>query len=258
MIHVDLHPGCTGRRYAVLRPLTGVEELTFAAGEAFAGTALIDKLLVPAAGACVGPGQADALPVADRDRLIAALYKACFGERIESVCRCGACGERFEFNFLIDEIASRAADGRAAEGPDADGYFALESGGRFRLPTVTDLKAIAGFDRDTALARLRERCTQDATGHDDIDAAMERAGPLLSCDLDARCPNCSNGETVRFDIEHYFLTALAVERRYLTREIHILASAYHWPLSEIVSLPREDRRALVRCVKAGQRAGVLG
>jgi hypothetical protein len=256
MIHVDLHPGRGGRRYAVLRALTGAEELAFAADEAFAGTTLVDRLLVRAAGASVGPGEADRLAVADRDRLLAALYKTCFGDRIESVCSCSACGERFELDFLISDIEARTMDGPAVDGPDAEGYFTLDGGMRFRLPTVADLKAVAGLDGREALAALRRRCIRHGEGADvdAIDAAMDKAGPLLSCDLEALCPQCGAIEVIRFDLERHLLAALATERRYLTREIHLLASAYHWQLSEIASLSRDDRRALVRCVEAERRA----
>jgi hypothetical protein len=258
MIHVDLHPGPGGRRYAVLRELTGAEELGFAADEAFAGTTLVDRLLVRATGASVGPGEADLLAVADRDRLLAALYRTCFGDRIESVCCCAACGERFELGFLVSDIEARPTEGSPAmDGPDAEGFFTLRGGGRFRLPTVADLKAVAGFTDHEALATLRRRCIEDAQGTDAdaIDAAMEHAGPLLSCDLEAQCPQCGGNAIIRFDLERHLLAALAAERRYLTREIHVLASAYHWSLSEITSLRRDDRRALVRCVEAGRRVG---
>jgi len=257
MIHVDLHPGRAGRRFAVLRALTGAEEFAFAADEAFAGTALVDRLLVRAAGASVGPGEADLLAVADRDRLLAALYKTCFGDRIESVCLCGGCGERFALDFRVSDIEARETDGPTPVGPDAEGCFTLDGGARFRLPTVADLKAVAGLDGREALAALRRRCIQhdESADADTIDAAMEKAGPLLSCDLEAQCPQCGGTEVVRFDLERHLLSALAAERRYLTREIHVLASAYHWPLSEITSLSRDDRRALVRSVEAGRRAG---
>jgi hypothetical protein len=253
MLHVDLHPGSGGRRYAVLRELTGAEELALAADDAFAGTALIDKLLVRVAGASVGPGEADLLAVADRDRLLAALYKSCFGDRIESVCTCRTCDERFELGFRVSEMEARDVDGADVEGPDADGCFTVDDGARFRLPTVADLKAIAGLDASAALAALRARCIAgENASADTIDAAMEKVGPLLSCDLEAQCPQCGDVEIIRFDLERHLLGALVAERRYLTREIHVLASAYHWPLSEIAALSRDDRRALVRCVEAGR------
>ena len=210
-----------------------------------------------AAGASVGPGEADLLAVADRDRLLAALYRTCFGDRIESVFSCRACGERFEFGFLVSDVEARAMRSPATKVPNAEGYFTLDDGVRFRLPTVADLKAVAGLNSREALATLRRRCIRDCEGADldAIDAAMENAGPLLSCDLEAQCPHCGGNEIIRFDLERHLLTALAAERRYLTREIHVLASAYHWPLSEIASLAREDRRALVRHVEAGRRVG---
>ena len=256
MIRVELHRKEAGRRFAVLRPLRGSDEIAFDETEDFAGSALIDALLAPAAGASVGPGEADRLTVSDRDRLLAALYRHCFGDRIESVCRCRSCGERFEISFLVSEVETmpRTSGPAAIEGPDADGYYRA-NGARFRLPTIGDLKAVAGLGRREAETALRARCVAAADGceAEDVDEAMETAGPVLSCELDAACPQCGAAETVPFDLERYLLSALASERRFLTREIHVLASAYHWPLADIMSLSREDRRALVRCVDSSRR-----
>ncbi len=256
-MRVDLHPGAGGRRYAVLRGLTGAEELAFGPDIAFAGAALIENLLVREAGASVGPGEADLLSIADRDRILAALYRANFGDHVASTCLCGACTERFEFGFNISDLESPQAGGPAVSGPDKEGRFRLARGEWFHLPTVADLKAIAGLDRSQALEALRARCLHGSDADvAAVEAAMERVGPLLSCDLEACCPHCGTVEIIAFDLERHFFGALAAERRYLTNEIHALASAYHWSLQEIAALPREDRRALVRCVEAGrQRSG---
>lgn len=251
---VPLQPGLPDGTWACLRELCGEDETAFAGGRP--ATDLLDRLLVESPGSTVRPGVAWTLAVCDRDRLLAAVYRRHFGDHVSGSARCARCGEDFEIGFELSALQTSLTD--AAEGvtgPDAERLYQLADGRRFRLPTAADERAVRGLDPHEAEVALLQRCVVEGSGGDDpqtVQAAMEAVGPTLDLELEGRCPACDTAREVRFDIQAHLLSALAFERRWLTREVHCIASAYGWSLREIMSLPRSDRRAYVRLIAAGR------
>lgn len=247
---VELDMAGPDPRRVTLRALTGADEAALAgvpAGQA--GVALLRRLVVAEDGAAVEVG---ALGVADADRLLAALYTALYGDDAECQARCRGCGADYEFRLQLSQLI--AAQDRERPGPPADdGSWALPDGRRVRAPRLDDIAA-AG-DANALVARLvvAGDATADTAAVTDF---LERAAPLLSLDLDATCPHCARGETIRFDIAQYLGARLAGERPFLLREVHLLASRYGWGLAEILSLGRADRRAFAALIEA-ERAAAL-
>ncbi|MEE8523594.1 MAG: hypothetical protein V3T72_06650 [Thermoanaerobaculia bacterium] len=266
MDQVRLQPGLPGGRWACLRGLCGHDEAAVDGTSDLAAAALLERLLVEAPGTTVSPATVWELTVCDRDRLLAAVYRRHFGDRIEGDLTCRGCGERFEATFSLAELlASLEADagrsetgnGHRVTGPDEDGVYRLADAGRFRLPTLGDQRRAAGLDPAAARRMLLERCVVEgdpSAAADDLDAAMAAVGPVVDLDLDAACSECDEEQSVRFDIRSYLLAALAREKRWLIREVHYLATAYGWSLDEILGLPRDDRRAFVRLIEAERGA----
>jgi hypothetical protein len=87
---------------------------------------------------------------------------------------------------------------------------------------------------------------------------METVAPLLSLDLPTSCPLCGAEQEVPFDLVSFFMAALIRERPLLAREVHYLARAYRWSHTEILSLPRSERRAFVALVLAEYQARAGG
>jgi len=255
-MRVELSPGARGLRWAVIRPITGHDEVALDAEQPGAGSGLVERLLCAVPGAAVGPGSSGSLTVADRDKLLAAVYRSCFGDRIDAVAVCTACGQSFALEFGLDDLC-RLVEGDAGADvprPDAEGLYRAEDGTRFRLVQVADLTAVRDLAPDDAVATLLDRCVAQETGDFDprgVQEAMERLAPTL--DLDARCAYCETAQSVAFSLEAYCVQALVQERRFLVSEVHRLAVAYGWGLDEILSLSRDDRRTLVRHVD-GERA----
>jgi hypothetical protein len=99
-----------------------------------------------------------------------------------------------------------------------------------------------------------------ADNRDLLLAAMEEAGPVLDVDVDAACPDCGGSQSVRFDLQSHLLRSLAHEKRFLVREVHLIATAYGWGHGEILGLTRQERRAFTSLIMAervarGGRAG---
>lgn len=260
MLEVRLNPGLAGGNRAYLRPLCGHDESLVDDPYSINATAWIDRLLVEQPGTTVGPGRADALAMCDCDRLFAALYLRYYGDHVESRVACRTCQEPFEVRFSLPELIADLDNqaGPEVDGPDEEGRYTLSDGQRFRLPTAADRAHAMAFPSGEATTALLSRCVVDGSpvDHSDreiLEAAMNKAGPLLDLDLDAACPTCPATQTVRFDIQTYTLQALAQEKHVVTREVHRIATAYRWGYGEILSLTREDRRAYVRLIE-GERA----
>ena len=256
MLCVLLDPGIDGRRRAFLRAVTGADEVRADAG----AIALLDRLLA-AGSQTIRPGEAAHLAVADRDRLLAAIHREMFGDRIEADAPCRDCGRLFAVTFslaaLVDGQRTQRPDG--VDGPDDAGCYRLGEL-TFRLPTSQDLDDVVDLPAGQRRAALLARCIVEGSGsgrEDEIEAAMAALGPTLDTDVDTTCPHCANRQNVRFAIDRYLHSSLANERRFLRHETHRIARAYGWSHHEIMTLPRRDRQEYVRLIEA-ERQGRSG
>ncbi|WP_437779031.1 hypothetical protein [Sorangium sp. So ce1097] len=234
-----------------LRELCGHDEESIQATDSETAVSLVDRLLVDSPGAAATAGGAASLTIPDRDRLLAAIYMANLGRRIESTVRCQYCGQPFDLDFSLEDLIASASEPTAtAVTREPDGVYRMPDGRRFRLPCGEDERAVAGARRPEL--ELLGRCVLEGSAADDPDAldeAMRAVGPVLDLDVDARCPECVKGQPVWFDLQHYLLSRLLDERRQRGIEIHRLARAYGWSLREILDLPRSRRRLLVELIE---------
>lgn len=233
---------CTGWIY--LRELRGEDEEAVWGNETLAAITLVDRLLVGVRGAALGPGDAVELTAADRDRALAVVYRAEFGNRIATTVTCGACAKPYDLEFQLDDLVASVPHGT----PDAlhiDGVSV-------RVPTGDDelYAAHASDPRATLLARIGA----ETLDPDRVAAALADAAPLLDLELDAACPECGAAQVLGFSIQDYLLGTVLAERERRAAEVHRLASAYGWSLGEIMALPRARRRRYVEL--AEREAGV--
>ena len=264
MTRVELRQSVAGRRWAKLRPLTGEDEMALDPAGSGAANALVARLLDDSQGT-IGPDCLKALSVTDRDRLLAAIYRFEFGDRIVGVAACGHCGDEFEFDFSLGALLTHQDHGSNSAVRDEDGLYRLADGCRFRAPTLGDMEEVAKLPIDAATGALLDRCLEAPVAgwsRDAVQTALEQVAPILNVDIESRCPHCEVKQDVAFNLESYLLRALAQDRRFLTHEIHRLATSYGWSLRDILSLSRGDRRSLVRRVEAEWAAasgsGALG
>jgi hypothetical protein len=230
--------GRAGSRWALLREPRGIEE----EGVGGRGTAeairLLDRLLCHDSGAAVQPGGAASLSVPERDFLLAAAWSLAWGPKIAGTLTCGACTKPFDFDFNLDALVEEVR-ASSADLPIEDGVYTLPGGCRFRLPTGEDERAIASLElsADEAELALLQRCL--------VEGDAERDGSGVDIELDAACSECGHHHAVRFQIQDYLLGAIVSDWGGLLDDLHRLALAYGWSLTEILSLPRSRRRGLV-------------
>jgi hypothetical protein len=188
------------------------------------------------------------LAIGERDARLLAVRRRFFGDRIEAVCPCTACGELNEFTLDAAELPERTGGGRLVI--QSEGGRAL----RLRFPDSRDVAAVAGLDPEAATRALAERCVlDDAIGLSDreiaeFDARLAEADGIAALEIAFTCPACGAAESASFDIASFLWRDLSGRCRQLLGEVDALAFAYGWSQREILALPERRRDAYVRLV----------
>jgi hypothetical protein len=246
-IPLQLTPGVDG---VYLRSLTGADEMIVENTGTKNLVSLLESLMQPSA---TGNNlHASQIVTADRDRLLASLYISMYGTKIESTVKCAACGQKFDLDFLLDELLRHYQPDVAAV--SENGSYQLESGISFRLPNGEDEMFINGLTAAESERLLLERCLLEGnteTDNEKVQLKMAELAPVLSMEMQTFCPECDNEQQVQFDMQSFFLTKLKQERPALMREIHCIASQYHWSQQEILNLPRNLRKQYAALIQQG-------
>jgi len=257
--HVQLEhsPGC---RTAGLREITGIVEQQVAGTTTVDAVQLLENLIAEIPGSLQRDDIVQ-LTACDRDRLLAAIYRRIYGNRVDSSVFCAACGEVFDLHFDLTDLMDTLLPSTETEliQTQTDRSYLLPEGIRFRLPTAEDELSVIGMLQEDAETLLLQRCMlkpetreMEKDGEDlltKIQSAMAALAPLVDTELDAKCPECSHLQQVHFDLQHFLLQALCNDRTQLMRDLHILATAYGWGLNEILGMTRSQRKSLVAMVE---------
>jgi hypothetical protein len=241
-------------RIARLREMTGRDEYSVVGTGTDSAIRLLTALLDSNASKGSAELKAADLVAADRDCLLAAVYKRAFGDRIESTVNCGQCHQPFDLDFSLDRLIASVTDAKADRSCKAlgDGLFEAMNGLKFRLPTGSDELAGAALPMGEAETFLLRCCTPQGTwreGQADFEELLEQVAPLIDLELIAPCPECNHAHIIHFDIQTYLLGSLVAERHRLLTEINKIARSYSWSLTEILSLSRSDRRQFVELIQ---------
>jgi hypothetical protein len=240
-----------------LRELSGFDEQMVTDTRTYTAIELLNRLIVGPSGGREGANRsAISLTASDRDGLLAHVYARNFGRKVQSTVRCAHCGELFDLEFDIEQLA-RVLDPPAPASVEAlaDRTFRLPMGVRFRLPTGEDevwLSEACGAEPERALLQRcliepREGASEREMAA--VEEAMEEIAPVLDLDLDAQCPECRTKQPLHFNVQFYLLRAIQQGWKQTVREVHLLATAYGWSLQEILGLPRSQRRQFVELIE---------
>lgn len=242
---------CRSPARVPLRELTGRDQRDVERPGTGTAIWLLDRVIERGGDGVPQDWSAATLTACDRDRVLAALYRLTYGDRIVSTAFCNRCRQRFDLSFSLHDLET-SLDARVAGARTeqvADGVFVTAIGSRFRLPTGHDELAVASLPPESASRALMERCFLSGEASD-IEDAMEEVAPVFDLELQATCPECAAGQTIRFDVQYYLLSALEQEKPALLRDVHRIASAYGWTFDESLGLRRSERRRLVELIEA--------
>lgn len=202
------------------------------------------------------------LSIGQRDACLFKVREQIFGQRLNSLAECPACGEQIKFvlNMADMQIAPSLEP--------TDNVFTLtteESVFSFRLPNSLDLAAMVG-SQNLVEARnlLVQRCVLQAKSkRDGSDLAvealpetlivalatyMDSCNPLAVIEIPLECPTCNHQWQILFDIVSFFWTEIAAQAKRLLREVHTLASLYGWREADILSMSSVRRQFYLEMV----------
>lgn len=196
------------------------------------------------------------MPIGERDACLLSLHETLFGNELDTLAACPSCSESLELNFSAAQLRHEPAEGGdGALPPLRDAGYELA----YRLPGSNDLVEVldaAQGGRDTALARLLERCVLDARRDgepaaldelppslvDRLQREMARRDPGADCSIALECPACGHRFERRFDIGAYLWEELDDWAGRTLAEVHVLAGAYGWSEAQILGLSASRRR----------------
>lgn len=237
-----------------LRPLTGAHESllleTLHLTEAEALTAIFDQI--------AESDQArnwENLPISDADALTLHLRASVLGDTVEADARCpqAECRARIDLSFGIGEyLRHHVPQPSKRFTRDEEGWWCVD-GTRFRAPLLGD-EIAAQSSKDPARA-LAARCIEGGTPNRKIESALEKLAPSLTSELDAACPECGESIRLSFDPRAFVLRELREQAAFLDSDVHLIATAYHWSLREILDLPRARRVQFVERIRTDRIGG---
>jgi hypothetical protein len=196
-------------------------------------------------------------PLGRRNRALAQLRMLYFGPDLEGWTVCGNCGEQLEFRLDCRSLEST---------PQAAEHERISMDGKtFRLPTSRDLACIAfTADSNEAALQLLQACEISGESNglpenpakwstekiDDIATRMSTADPLAEISVALDCPICHHASEETLDLCDFLWTEIETRARRMLGDVHLLALAYGWAESAILSLSDARRTAYLRMVQA--------
>ncbi|GAA4936658.1 hypothetical protein ACFPM3_06595 [Streptomyces coeruleoprunus] len=259
---------------AWVRPLDGEdEEWLTAQPTALAGAEVVTGLLTRTV-VRLGPWAPPPpemlldLAIADRDLLLLSVRTSTYGHRFDVVLSCSSCAQPMDVSFAAADIPTHARRTPPTplvhELPDGRGGAIRVT---LRPPRGRDQEAVAlartAGDPTEPVELLLQRCLVGvgdgpggaegwgrlpARSRDALAAAVDEASAKVELAMDLTCPECGVDFEADLDLAGYVLDEFVVPAGTVLREVHLLASAYHWSEHAIMSLPSPRRRALAALV----------
>lgn len=192
------------------------------------------------------------LSIGQRDSYLLKLRETTFGSKLNCFAECPACKEQLEFVVDTADIFLPSESGEKMHEFEIDEVLV-----QYRMPNSLDLAAVAQCrDVDTASDLLLQRCIVHVIHNDDmIDGKelpplvrsklvehMAEQDPQADIMLDLHCPACDHTWKTVFDIVSYFWTEIDSEAIRLLYDVHMLALAYGWRESDILSMSNIRRQ----------------
>ena len=236
-------------------------------------------LLLLAAVSDAPPDQLASLPVGQRDARLLELRERTFGPQLSCLATCPACRENLECDLNVSDllVADQATASNVvlplprgegegwSEGPISSFSFqSADYSATFRLPTSEDLASLSP-EADVLENRnhLFLSCLLSASHSGEAIAAnelpsevatavverMAELDPQADLQLRLDCPECGHRWETSFDIVSFLRTEIHAAATRLLREVHEIASAYHWPEADILAMTPVRRQVYLELIR---------
>lgn len=199
------------------------------------------------------------LSIGQRDGYLLTLREWTFGPELVCQATCPTCGERLELRFNVAEI-------RVEPSSEPAQSLSLQAAGyevSFRLPSSLDLLALIDFsDPADTQQRLLERCLLVVLHNGQpqpvqrlpeavttaVATRMAQVDPQADVQLTLSCPACSQLWAASFDIGAFFWAEINAWAYRILREVHLLASAYGWSETDILTMSPWKRQFYLKLI----------
>jgi hypothetical protein len=88
---------------------------------------------------------------------------------------------------------------------------------------------------------------------DSLESKLEEFDPLTAFSIRIHCPNCAVETDFAVDLEGFALKALEKTQQRLMRDVHRMASTYHWSEEEIFRLSPQRRERYLKLIEEEAR-----
>jgi len=192
------------------------------------------------------------MSIGQRDGRLLEVYRGLFGSFLDAFAECPACTEPLEYRLAAGTLVSAEERGEKT--------LMLETSDarvELRAPNSFDLEAIDDF-KDLSEARnlLLERCVVSASLGgtrvstdklpaplvEQIDAKLAEADQQAEMMISLECSACGHAWQVLLDIERFLWAKISALAKRLLSEVHVLASAYGWTETDVLSLGSARRQ----------------
>lgn len=245
----------------MLRSLSGHEERGVNDTDSLTAMSLVESLIVESPLVSLRKKDIIGLPIYLRDQILVHLYCDNFPSTIEADVRCTECAEQFSFQFDLLEFqnqfnlarVSAVADTKNSWRRKTTYEFELHSGHCFDFPCgkhEIELMRVLAQGEQAALVEYchtgEAQLTDEA--REQFNQLVEKLAPPFDFALTSQCKECGAQNDLDFCMQDYLLQKIIAENSNLNRHIHLLADRYGWSLQEILTLTRQDRRALCELI----------
>jgi hypothetical protein len=198
----------------------------------------------------------------ERNAQLLELHARWFGDELELLSHCPACGSAAQFST---ECAALSARWPAAAMEPRHRLDALGHTIEFRLPDSTDVAAAGDAPDEDAFAReLLARCVLACTRDgvpvplhamptpllDALSQRMESLDPAASLAFDLVCPQCGTPWEARLDVGQLLSQKLQAAAERVLLDVDALARAYGWSEPEVLRLSATRRAAYLQLAVA--------
>ncbi|TQV87772.1 hypothetical protein [Aliikangiella coralliicola] len=255
-----------------LPELTGQHELSTNGVDTQCAVSLVQQLFKEDANGI----KVDLLTASDRDGVLAALHRECWGDKIVSSLYCEDCDDFFDLSFTLSELQrhllSQQSEKNFQQTVVKNATVQVDQH-HLSIPVSSQETVLGNLPESEGLNQLLKTCCDFDDGADggigentndkvedlskklsdskveSIAAELEQVAPILDLDLDATCPDCNRQHQASFDIQSFVLQRLLNEKERLLAEVHLIALNYGWSLQEILSLPRKTRKSIADLIE---------